>query len=565
MKKILFIIPFIFFTVWVKSQPRWSSDSTPFGSIDWYNYATSYAGNDDQSPTPTIVTAIPYNGVYTYFDNGISNTNFSIDSSLFCFTPSLIENSRQYDTYDSAAIYFLVPGIFSANASEYEYRLLLNGKEIIKPWTAITQFADTGFQLNAFKKGMAFLGGYRTVWGNFLVAQVRKKNSRDILSFSVVNWQPVKPVILNIYKADELNGFLARLKKNYDYSLSSKEKKKWQSQYKPEEIDSFTFLPRKLILPETDDNIVFFLQSDIYKKEALEYQLVKNDMIYTGWRPNDFDNNLIWLKNLHPGEYILQIRYRSQRHNITSYPFYIEPAWYRHPLLKIGIGALAGFILFLLFRFWNQKKNIVAEKLKKEKLALELKALRAQLNPHFIFNALSSIQGLVNKNDIAGANHYLTEFSSLLRESLKNKDAEYLPLDKELQLLETYLRLEQMRFRFQYTITVSGNITSSEIEIPSLLIQPLVENAIKHGAGPKNENGSIQIRVFAEQKNLVITIADNGTGFSISGSSKGYGLLLVKERIELLNKSLHSQQIDLSIESNTGSPTTARFTFVNWL
>lgn len=563
MIRISFSILFILFIKWLPAQLVWSETKLAFKDINWFNYATSYAG-DDQSLKPTLITAIPYNGVYAYFENAWKSQQIIIDSLLFNFNTALNDNSLQFSTYDSSEVYFLAPGIFSNNAIDYEYRIILNGKTVVKPWTAISQFADNSFQLNNFKKGMAFLGGYKTTWNNLLIAQLRRKGIDTILSFSAVFWEEIKPAILNIYTSGELNGFLARLKKSWDHSLTNEERKKWQSLYSKDEIDSTNFLPKKLILAANDNNIIFFLQGDIYKKEALEYQLQKDKRTHTDWKSNDYDNNLIWLQNLSPGEYRLNIRYHSQRHNITSYPFRIKSFWHQHILARIVFITFAGLLFLLVYRLWKQKKISINEKLKKEKLDVQLKALRAQLNPHFIFNALGSIQGLINNNQIDTANYYLTEFSTLLRESLKNKDAEYVPLSKEIQLLETYLSLEQLRFHFQYTISIEDSIPANEIEIPFLLIQPLVENAIKHGAGPLYENGLVEIYFSSNNKDFRIAIVDNGKGYETSSLSKGFGINLVKERITLLNESLSNQKINLSFESNQSNRTSIQLVFENW-
>ncbi len=564
MQKLIFFILCCSITLLLTSQQPWTSDSTAFKNIDWYNYATSYAGDGDRS-NPTLVTAIPYNGVYSYFDNSNSVRSAPIDSALFDFNQAQKANSQDFDTYDSSAVYFLAPGIFPYNAHLYQYRILLNGKIIVKPWTGITQFADSGFQLNDFKKGMAFLGGYRTVWNNSLVVQLRIKAEAKIISFTKVYWTEIKPVLLNIYTADELNGFLARLKKSYDQSMTKEERSKWTNNYPLEALDPNNLLPRKLLLKAKEDNLVFYIHGDFYKKEALEYQLLKNDHIYINWKANDFDNNFIWLKNLLPGVYELQMRYRSQRHNVSSYAFEIRSEWYQHPALKVGIGLLAGIFLFLVLRLRKQQAIAAAEKMKKEKLSFELKALRSQLNPHFVFNALSSIQGLINKGDITAANHYLTEFSNLLRDSLKNNDRDWVPLSRELKMMETYIGLEHLRFGFQYLYSISEEIPTDEIEVPSLLIQPVIENAIKHGAGPKNKKGVISMSIVTNEKDLLIKVTDNGDGFDEAKSMQGLGLALVKERIKLLNEVLSHQQIELVLAGNTGNGSMITFVFKNWM
>jgi two-component system, LytTR family, sensor kinase len=568
MKKLLttaVLMPFIIIVC--KGQKIFPFNTTASKYINWYNYATSYAG-DDKITHPTILTAVSYNGVYDYFDNSSSKdalkTETVIENYFSQFSKEVKQNSRKYTTYDSAEIYFLAPNIFSSNAAQYEYRVLLNGTEILKQWSDITEFADSSLQINSLKKGLAFLGGYKAGWDNFLALELQHKNKKAIISVSVVQWKNVKPALLNIYPATELNTFLDRFKKSYDQSITETEFKKWTLLYKPNEIDSLTLLPKKLTLNAKDNTIIFYLRGDVYEKQALEYRVVKNGKEFIAWKPNDFDNNLIWLKDLLYGDYVIEMRYRSQRHNITSYPFKIKPAWYQQTATKIATGSLLSLFLLLAVRLWRQKTKGKLEKVKKEKLNLELKALKSQLNPHFVFNALSSIQGLINKNETETANHYLTVFSNLLRQSLNNKDAELVPLETELQMLETYIKIEQLRFRFKYELTASSELYN--IEIPSMLIQPLIENAIKYGVSDKSELGLLQILFSKQNLDFVIDIIDNGNGFNSELVKKGIGLKLVEDRIRLLNDTFkYGQQIKWSIDSREKLGTSVKLIFQNWL
>ena len=559
-----FILLLCFDVLCGNSQVKWYSGNQRPQDINWNNYSTSYINRKNLSE-PVIVSAIPYNGNNANFSDINSNIDLSSDSALFRFRSNLTEKGRKLYTYDSSEVYFLAPGIFHSNAQLYEYRVVLNGNIVVKPWGTINSFTDSSFDLSDFKKGMAFLGGYKTSWDNFFLIELRKAGADTILSSAIVYWKQIRPVVLDIFTANELNSFLSQVKNPYTGISAEEKRNKWKQKYKPGEIDSSTMLPKELILQPGDDNLIFYLEGNIFRKEAIEYQLVKDEKVFNPWKPNDFDNNFIWLKNINPGDYQLQVRYRAQRHNITSYSFAMKPHWYDSFIFKIVVGIVIAGILFLLYRLKRQRQRTATEKIKKEKLSLELKALRSQLNPHFVFNALSSIQSLVNKGEPDKANHYLTEFSSLLRETLVNRDAEYISVDKEIKMLETYLKLEQLRFRFQYSIVAEEGLAMNDIEIPLLLLQPLVENAIKHGAGPLYEKGLVIITFSSMHKNLLADIADNGAGFNSQEPSAGFGLRLVSERIQLLNESLKDQQIHLSIESNQNNQTAVHLTFDNWL
>lgn len=262
------------------------------------------------------------------------------------------------------------------------------------------------------------------------------------------------------------------------------------------------------------------------------------------------------------------MRYKFQPENVNHYSIKIAPHWWQTNQFNFITGVLLSLLLiFLVFYSFKKREKLKLQKKENERkqAQLELKAIYAQLNPHFIFNALNSIQGLINKNELSNANLYLTEFSSLLRESLKNNDKEFIPLNTELKTMETYIRLEQLRFHFNYNIQLDPNINVNAVEVPVLLIQPLIENAIKHGVSALDKNCFININVQQEHKNLLIEIRDNGKGFDTSASTKGYGLKLTNERIQLLNQTYKGQPVHLDINSKLHNGTIVHLLFENWL
>ena len=467
---------------------------------------------------------------------------------------------------------FFVHGIYKNNAQDYEFRVTENLNKIIVPWSTPNQFLDDSIQLDMFKKGMANLGGYKTTWNNYLIVDIRKKGAIKPIETMAVYWQQIKPRLLNIYFTTDLNDFFSKMKKSYDYRLSNEEKAKWAAKYPENEIDTNTFLPKKLILDPNENNIIFYLKASIFSKTAIEYQVYKDNKILIDWQANEYDNNFIWLKNLEHGEYILKMRLKIQRHNITEYPFKIKPEWYQTGRFQMILGGITGLfiiLLFLLFKILNQKRLLKKEQTERERADNELKSIRSQLNPHFIFNALNSIQGLMNKNELTQANYYLTEFSKLLRESLLSHEKENVPLSKELKNLETYIKLEQLRFPFKYTFEIDNQLDTNAIEIPYLLLQPIVENAIKHGVSNMYEKGEISIQVYPKNKDLIVLIKDNGKGFNEAntegGNSTGIGLKLTKQRIQLMNKAHKEQSVLLQINNFENRGTNVYWTFKNWL
>lgn len=154
------------------AQVKWSSSTKPADEIGWSNYSTTYIG-DVSDTVPFIVTAIPYNGVYSNADDINTPLDLSFDGSLFRFRSGLADHARKLYTYDSSEVYFLTPGIYKSNAADYEYRVTLNAKNIITPWTIVNHFSDIG--LNTFKKGFGFLGGYKASWGNYIIVELKRR------------------------------------------------------------------------------------------------------------------------------------------------------------------------------------------------------------------------------------------------------------------------------------------------------------------------------------------------------------------------------------------------------
>jgi len=214
--------------------------------------------------------------------------------------------------------------------------------------------------------------------------------------------------------------------------------------------------------------------------------------------------------------------------------------------------------------YLRQKKQAEQAQLNKTKAQLELKSIYAQLNPHFIFNAISSIQGLINKQDIVGANQYLTDFAQLMREAIINTDKDLISLHEELRTLNTYLKLEQLRFNFKYDIQVDESIDTYITEVPTLLLQPLVENAVKHGVSGLDTRGQIGINFTKMDNDMLVSVQDNGNGFSEKPASTGYGLKLTRERISLMNTLSKDQNISLEIKTQPDPGTTIEIKFSNW-
>lgn len=223
---------------------------------------------------------------------------------------------------------------------------------------------------------------------------------------------------------------------------------------------------------------------------------------------------------------------------------------------KLIIYSLIGGVLLLLFTAFFMFKYIKHQKLANNLLAL--KSLRSQMNPHFIFNALNSVNSFIATNDERTANRYLTDFSQLMRAVLENSEEDFIPLQKEIELLELYTKLEHFRFqdKFDYDIRVEEDIDVNDFKIPPMLLQPYIENAVWHGLRYKEGKGNLDIVVSKRNDDeIAITIADNGIGRERSKdlktdnqkkqNSKGMGN--IKKRVSILNE-MYKDKIDVFID-----------------
>ena len=229
-------------------------------------------------------------------------------------------------------------------------------------------------------------------------------------------------------------------------------------------------------------------------------------------------------------------------------------------IAAISIGLW--FLVILSFVKRRNHKKLAEQEQQKGIAKLHLNSIRSQLNPHFLFNALAGIQNLMNKNQIDNANRYLTKFARLTRNVLDSK--ELISLNEEKTLLDDYLQMEQLRFGFQYQINATADLDAENIEIPAMLLQPFVENAVKHGIAEKGNSGIIQINFKKRATDLILEIKDNGSGFDAKKEYSGLGLNLSKNRISLLNTIYKETPFVLNIQSNING-TMVTITLKQWL
>jgi len=260
------------------------------------------------------------------------------------------------------------------------------------------------------------------------------------------------------------------------------------------------------------------------------------------------------------GIYILLYRYNIEN---GHYPFWLK----LESNYNLAFVVLAAIAIYNWVYSRTQKRKLASSLQAQETLNLKLRSIRSQLNPHFMFNALTSIQNLMNKNDIPAANHYLSMFADLTRKVLNTSDQELISMEDELKILEDYLQMEQLRFGFKYEITVDEAINIANTEIPAMLLQPFVENAIKHGVAVLSDKGLVTIAIKKQANNIVLSVSDNGKGFDLEQMGKNkasLGLKLSEERIALLNQVNKRQPVTFDINTQQNG-TRITITLVNLL
>jgi signal transduction histidine kinase len=297
------------------------------------------------------------------------------------------------------------------------------------------------------------------------------------------------------------------------------------------------------------------------QKNQYAYRLVNfsNDWVLCGNTP------LAAFTNVPPGEYKLQIKganYEGVWSEVRSLKIIITPPFWQTWWFRGLIVILGSAILYAIYRYRLEQQTLKSrletqEALRSQREAeyqqriaqTEISALRAQMNPHFIFNCLNSIQYYTARNEADIASEYLTKFARLIRLVLENSRSEKVTLANELETVRLYIDMEAMRFqqKVRYQINVALDVDTDTIQIPPLLVQPFVENAIWHGLMHKKEGGNVQVNVQLPVGNghlLRIEVLDDGVGrvkaaeFKSKSAikQKSFGMQVTAERIKLINQ-----------------------------
>lgn len=270
-------------------------------------------------------------------------------------------------------------------------------------------------------------------------------------------------------------------------------------------------------------------------------------------------NTEVQYPDLRPGTYTFKVRAISINQiqsvqeatlQITIHSPWWETWWFR----LLAVGLIAGIVYGITYSIILNRKQ--KEELSRRIVESEQMALRAQMNPHFVFNALNSIQHFITMEDEMSANYYLTRFSKLIRQVLENSKHSFITLHEEIESLKLYLELEMLRFedKFEYSIDLDDEINDYDIEIPSMVIQPFLENAIWHGLMPKEGDAQLVVQFQAadiDKPFIICIIEDNGVGRKAAAEAnkdrskkhKSTGIANTVQRLRLLSNAKEDETL----------------------
>lgn len=315
-------------------------------------------------------------------------------------------------------------------------------------------------------------------------------------------------------------------------------------------------------MPDTNADLIQVLNLKSHQHTISLQPLIRNlsdhstQLVYklkhvdTSWKFLPLQSRLMF-NHLAAGNYTLELglynKYRNQFELKKTIQINIATPFYQTGWFIFSIILLSQLIFFTWFYKKKQKQQLIKQE--KELASVQLASLEQQaftslMNPHFMFNALNSIQHYINVQDRQSANKYLSDFASLIRKNFESAQHSFIQLEEELENIQVYLRLEKMRFKskFDFEIRVAPEVDEEAWMIPSMLLQPLVENALIHGILPSLTTGILKMHVSLHDNELKIEIIDNGIGLvnshqrKLNDSHKSRGMELIQKRLLALSR-----------------------------
>lgn len=317
-----------------------------------------------------------------------------------------------------------------------------------------------------------------------------------------------------------------------------------------------TVLKPSYNLSHQQNNFTFYYRAIATRSQQtyqFKYRLLGLD---SNWITQKSENNLVRFPSLPPGDFTFEVKavnedgieseYPAQIKLFIDKPFYQKWWFYLCIIVFIIVSMSVIFLIRIQIIRKRNKVEIEKEGVEKELSRSQLTSLRSQMNPHFMFNALNSIQEFImtNKKELAG--DYLGDFADLMRLYLTHSQKEMLTVREELKAIKLYLHLEKVRFEntLTYSIDVASDLDKDELKLPSMLIQPFLENAIKHGLLHKKVDRNLEVKFSIQDQFLICTVKDNGVGRSESARINkmrgkkyiSYATSAIEKRVDLLNK-----------------------------
>ncbi|MES2278572.1 MAG: histidine kinase [Bacteroidota bacterium] len=480
--------------------------------------------------------------------------------------------------------------ITEKNAKDFLYRVVQNDNKEIVPWSTPSVFKYTADHEAKY----AYLGKFDYEFGRTLKIEVYNKKEFRQQDAMLVDWKKIEPA--KVYGSIQYTIRKFPLPDNglFSYGLDELKNRpvKGQRYVKGKIVEHDTTFVQdfsetmdkndpKFRLADSVQNLSFDIQNGhrsymyiVTLKRTVDGHTdslklgeknARFDLYKEFWKnPGTYQVTLTPILRKHGGEHI-----NIMRNLATNVRFTVLPALdtvHSVPMKTVWLIILiiltTGGFMFMMYRD-GQKRKLAREAQNKQIAMLQLQSVRAQLNPHFIFNALAGIQNLMNKNEVENANKYLSRFARLTRNVLDDGQKELTTIEHETDLLRDYLQMEQMRFGFNFSIDVDENEIDQQIEIPAMLLQPFVENAVKHGVSALKDAGMIKVGMLKKGSSLILTVQDNGKGFA-AGQSGGMGMKLCQDRINLLN-SIYKNTTILLHKTSDSKGTVIAIELRNWV
>lgn len=552
--------------------------SSDYQYFDYYEDQSPINVTAIESTNNQIWFASSDHGLFVYDGTSFYSTNTEHAISTPSFNDLVIDQQKNVITAGNDGFLYIVG--LNNNSIQLHHTINLNKKQLgtniryleVNQNNQLIAGTNTGLHIIDLKdlyergelsiKSLKKSQGFTDYSGNVSTIQ----NQNCLWIGSTKNLIKIKQSDLKTRDPKHYNFFIKSILINDEpYALSEDQKAAWTNI--PASGINLPYYKNSITI---HFDIIKFLNPDdtefSYKLEGFHNQWV-----------NNMNEGKAIFQNLKPGKYIFRIRLTDANNSSSTQELAInfnieKPIWLRWWAILVGLLLLALLIrMFVILRTRSvQKKERLRAEIAERITEFELKALRSQMNPHFIFNAINSIQNYMLDNDIDAALNYLSDFAKLIRLTLDNVSKKRISLDDELNYLKYYIKLEQMRFdkKFELLVNVPSELEHTKILIPSMILQPYIENSIKHGFAFKESGGIIKLEFKLSEDNILkCIIEDNGIGRQKSRElnknktkHQSKGTFITTERLALLNqtqprKGYSVETTDLYDEFNLASGT----------